>query len=107
MPAATTSTIPKIVVLMVLPPGAGSAEGRVERQASKSGRLDIRNLRAGMSTRLTRWPRFYILLIAVVTITEGEDSPHPMAFNSIRNFDVTSGEDVRSANAIFKSAVLA
>jgi hypothetical protein len=66
MPAATTSikTTPKIVVLMVLP-GAGSAEGRIERQASSSGRLDMRNLRVEMNTRLTRWPRFYNLLIAV------------------------------------------
>jgi hypothetical protein len=72
MPAAMTSMkrTPKIVLLMVVLPEVGSAEGRIERQASSSERLDMRNLRVGMSIRLTRWPRFYNLLIAVAPIPE-------------------------------------
>jgi hypothetical protein len=71
------------MVVLVLP-GAGSAEERMERQASSSGRLDMRNL--GMH-KMPGWARFYHLRIAVdhhrnpplqaqsVTVRSGSSQP--------------------------------
>jgi hypothetical protein len=43
MPAATTRTTrAKRIAVFVVLPGAGSAEGRMERQPSSSERLDMR-----------------------------------------------------------------
>jgi hypothetical protein len=85
MPAATTGIkrTQKIVVLMVMP-GAGSAEGRMERQASSSGRLDMRNL--GMH-KMTGWVRFYNLRIAV---EHHRNPPYPNPINSNANWFFTT-----------------
>jgi hypothetical protein len=38
----------------------------------------MRNLRVGMSTKLTRWPRFYNLLIAVSDHHPNPGHTHPL-----------------------------
>jgi hypothetical protein len=62
MPAATRriATATRVTVFVVVPSGASGAKGRIERQASNSGRLYMMNLGIG---RLTRQPCFFGILM--------------------------------------------
>jgi hypothetical protein len=53
MPAATRriTTATRITVFVVVPPGATGAKGRMESQASNSGRHDMMYLGIGRLTR--------------------------------------------------------